>query len=239
MAEFIKGFVGLNATNNRVNMLMADFSGLKNLEKHVDEVLNKLVERDSTQTSMGMVRSGAMSRQEFDGWFSELVRIELGKTLGIIRNKAKQRAAAAGAGSAAGAVTRHQARGGNRGYIGITQPKHRLSSRKRIIPEPTGGASGIRRHRTVEPRTKEINEYFGPDRSFILRFLEFGTDVRTAKPSGPTGKRSKATYGNRGSITAKSFMHSVGSDMELAAQQLGQTLIGYVEQFVERKFKEG
>jgi hypothetical protein len=47
-----------------------------------------------------------------------------------------------------------------------------------------------------------------------------------------------ATYGKRGSIAPRSFMHTVGSDMEEAAQQLGQTLVGYVEQFVEKKLKE-
>ena len=217
---------------------MADFSGLKNLEKHVDDVLKKLAARESTQTSMGMVRSGAMSRADFDGWFSELVRVELGKTLGIIRAKAVKAAASAGAGSAASAVTRHQSRSGNRGSVGITQPKHRLSSRTRQVPEPTGGESGIRRHRAIAPRTKQINSYYGPDRSFILRFLEFGTDIRTAKPSGPTGRGSMATYGSRGAIAPRSFMHTVGADMELAANQLGQTLVGYVEQFIDKQFKE-
>lgn len=239
MSDYIKGFVGLNATNNRINGLMADFSGLRNLEKHVDEVLNRLAYASGTQSRIGMVKGGTMSRAEFDGWFSELVRVELGKTLAIIRAKAKQKAESIGrAGSAASGVLWHQAREGNRGYVGINQPRGRISSRKRVVNEPSGGKSGIRRHRTVEPRTKQINEYFGPDRHFILRFLEFGTDVRTAKPSGPTGRGSKATYGARGNIAPRSFMHSVGSDMELAANQLGQTLIGYVENFIDKKFKE-
>ena len=33
-------------------------------------------------------------------------------------------------------------------------------------------------------------------------------------------------------------MHSVQSDMEQAAQQLGQTLVGYVENWIDTKFKE-
>ena len=219
---------------------MADFSGLNNLEKHVDEVLTRLAYSESVQHGVSAVGRGTWSRQEFDGWFSELVRKELGKTLAIIRAKAKQKAAMeAHAGSAASGVTWHQAKAGNRGYVGITSPHKRISSRTRIVPEPTGGKSGIRRVRDVSPRTKQINEYFGPDRHFILRFLEFGTDVRTAKPSGPTGRGSKATYGSRGSISPRSFMHSVGNDMELAAQQLGETLINHVEQFIEKKFKEG
>jgi hypothetical protein len=47
-----------------------------------------------------------------------------------------------------------------------------------------------------------------------------------------------ATYGARGNIAPRSFMHSVGSDMEQGAQQLGQTLVNNVEQFIEKKFKE-
>lgn len=239
MAEYLNSFTGLNRTNSRINGLMADFSGLRNLEKHVDKVLNRLAYSEGSQLRVGMVKRGTMSRQEFDGWFSELVRKELGKTLAIIRAKAKQKAASqAKAGSAASGVLRHQAKEGNRGYVGINQPRGRISSRLRVVNDPTGGKSGIRRNRTISDRTKQINEYFGPDRHFILRFLEFGTDVRTAKPSGPTGRGSMATYGKRGNISPRSFMHSVASDMELAAQQLGHTLIGYVEEFVDKKFKE-
>lgn len=236
---YLSSFTGLNATNRRIEGLMADFSGLNNLEKHVDKVLNRLVMKDNVQTRVGAVKQGSWSRSDFDMWFADVVRIELGKTLAIVRSKAKQKAETqAHAGSAASGVTWHQAKTGNRGYVGITTPHGRLSSRTRVVPEPTGGASGIRRKRTVSPRTKKINEYYGPDRHFILRFLEFGTDVRTAKPSGPTGRGSMATYGARGSISPRSFMHSVGSDMEMAAQQLGQTLVGYVEKFTEKIFNE-
>ena len=239
MAEYIGGFKGLNVTNSRIDGLMADFSGLVNLEKHVDKVLKRLAYSESAQQAAGSVRSGTWSVQEFDGWFAELVRKELGKTLAIIRAKAKEKAATlANAGSAASGVLWHQAKSGNRGYVGINQPRGRISSRTRIVPEPTGGKSGIRRHRTVSERTRNINQYYGPDRHFILRFLEFGTDVRTAKPQGPTGRGSKATYGVRGNISPRSFMHSVGSDMELAAQQLGETLVGQVEKFVEKQFNE-
>ena len=239
MAEYIHGFTGLNVTNSRINGLMADFSGLNKLDEIVDKVLTRLAYSESVQNGVSAVGRGTWSRQEFDGWFSELVRKELGKTLAIVRAKAKQKAATEGrAGSSSSGVLWHQAKAGNRGYVGINQPRGRISSRTRVIPEPTGGESGIRRKRTVSSRTKQINEYFGPDRHFILRFLEFGTDVRTAKPSGPTGRGSMATYGARGSIAPRSFMHSVGSDMEQAAQQLGQTLIGYVEKWVEKEFKE-
>lgn len=224
----------LTETNARVEGLRADFAGLENLNNIVNDVLKRLQAKSEVQTAWG-----SMSIQAFDGWFEPLVRRELGKTLAIVRAKAKQKAQTqAHAGSASSGVTWHEAREGNRGYVGIITPRGRISSRKRIVPPPSGGKSGIKRSRTVDARTKAINEYFGPDRHFILRFLEFGTDVRTAKPSGPTGRGSKATYGARGNIEPRSFMHSVQSDMEQAAQQLGQTLVGYVENWIDTKFKE-
>ena len=91
MADYRTNIPGLNATNNRIGMLMADFSGLKNLEKHVDEVLRSISLKDNVQQSMSMVRSGAMSREVFDGWMAELVRKEMGKTLAIIRAKADRK----------------------------------------------------------------------------------------------------------------------------------------------------
>ena len=86
--NYLRSFTGLNVTNSRIDILMADFSGLKSLEKIVSDKLNSLVAKPDTQFRIGMVGRGSMSRQDFDGWFSELIRKELGETLGIIRNKA-------------------------------------------------------------------------------------------------------------------------------------------------------
>ena len=240
MAEFVKGFVGLNATNNRIGMLMADFSGLKNLEKHVDEVLRSLSLKDNVQQSMSMVRSGAMSREVFDGWMAELVRKEMGKTLAIIRAKAVQKAAKAGAGSAASAVLRRTYKDQFAVNINIAGHRGRLSSRTRVVPEPDGGKSGIHRNRSVKPRTQTLREYYGPDRDFILRIFSEGRDVFRATPEGPTGRGSKATYGKRGAMAPRwNFVHSMQSDMQQAAKQLGVDLTGYVEKWIETQFKEG
>lgn len=217
---------------------MADFSGLVNLEKIVTDVLTKLSLRSNVQQQAQMVRSGSMSLQDFDGMFSELVRVELGKTLGIIRNKAIQKAQAAGAGSAATAVYRRMYKKDYMGNVNISGNRGRISSKTRVVPVPMGGRSGIMRDRSVSDRTKKINEYYGPDRHFILRFLNEGTDTRTARPEGPTGKGSRATYGNRASISPRGFFHQMRSDMEEAAQQLGQTLIHHVEEWVSQEFKE-
>lgn len=222
----------LRASDARIEGLMADFSGLQNLDKAVNSVLEKLKLDASTQTNLSMVRSGTMSREQFDGWFSELIRKELGKVLAIMRAKAVQKAQAAGAGSAAGAVMRRMYRDSYGGNVNIAGHHGRLSSRTRFY-EP-----GKIKPRHVGKRTRDINEYYGPDRDFILRFLEGGTDIRYAQSYGPGGRKSQATYGNRGAIGPKSFFHSMSSDMEQAAQVLGQSLINYVEKFIERDFKE-
>jgi hypothetical protein len=230
--NYLRSFKGLSVTNNRIDGLMADFSGLKSLEKIVSDNLNSLVARPDTQYRIGMVGRGTMSRQDFDGWFSELIRQELGKTLGIIRNKAIAKARGVGAGSASTAVLRRMYKDEFTGNVNIASPRGRISSRTRKY-QP-----GWLKLRHVGDRTKKINEYYGPDRGFILRFLEFGTDVRTAKTFGPTGRGSTATWGARGNIAPRSFFHTMQSDMEQAAQQLGHNLTGHVERWIERAFKE-
>ena len=236
MEGLYRGIRGMSITNNRVEGLMADFSGLDNLEKIVDNVLNRLALRDNVQQQANMVRNGTLTLREFDGVFSELVRFELGKTLGIIRNKAVQKAQAAGAGSASSAVHRRMYKNDYAGNVNIGGNR-RISSKTRIIPEPTGGKSGIRRVRTVKDRTKQLREYYGPDRDFILRILESGRDVFMATSDGPIGKGSRATHGRRCALPPHNwFFHTMKSDMEQAAQQLGQTLINSVEEWIEQEF---
>lgn len=222
----------LRASDARIEGLMADFSGLQNLDKAVNSVLEKLKLDASTQTNLSMVRSGSMSKEQFDGWFSELVRVELGKVLAIMRARAVQKAQAAGAGSASSAVLRRMYKDRFGGNINIAESKKRISSRKRMY------TPGKIKPRHVSDRTRQLNEYYGPDRSFVLKFLENGTDVRTAKTYGPTGRGSKASWGARGNIAPRSFFHGMSSDMEQAAQQLGDTLKGHVEKWIEKEFKE-
>lgn len=230
---------GLTVTDSRIEGLMADFSGLDKLEDIVEKVLQRLALKDNVTQQVAMVRKGNISLQEFDGWFSELVRVELGKTLGIVRNKAVQKAAMNGAGSSAAAVKRRMYRGEYTGNVNIAGGNRRISSRKRIVPSPTGGKSGIVRHRTVKERTWQLREYYGPDRDFILRILEVGRDTFNATSDGPVGRRSMATWGKRGAMAPRNwFFHSMKSDMEQAARQLGQTLTGAVETWVEQQFNE-
>lgn len=231
---------GLPVSNNRIDALAADFSGLSQLDRVIDNVLRRLQLQDKVQQNVALVKSGSISMAQFDGWFSELVRKELGKTLAIVRANAINKANAAGAGSASSAVKRRTYRDEYAGNINIAGGNRRISSKTRVVPEPDGGKSGIRRTRTVSARTKQLREYYGPDRDFILRILEGGRDVYMAQPAGPTGRGSRATYGKRGAIAPRNwFFHSMKSDMEQAAQRLGQTLMGAVETWVEQQFKNG
>ena len=178
---------GLNATNRRIDGLMADFSGLQNLEKMVSSVLKRLELQPNVNQQVQLVRSGTMSRENFDGWFSDVVRTELGKVLGVQRNKAVQKARAVGAGSASSAVLRRMYREEYGGNINIATPRGRMSSRTRNY-QP-----GWLKQRHVGDRTRKINEYYGPDRGFILRFLNAGTDMRRTR------------YGNRGAIAPRNW----------------------------------
>lgn len=232
-------FSNLAATNSRLNMLQADFSGMKNLEKRINHMLSRLTLSDRAQYGVQMMREGNWSRNDFDAYFSEMVRKELGRQLAIVRRKAVAKAQAAGAGSASSAVTRKMYKDTYAGNINIGSHRGRISSRKRVIPEPDGGKSGIRRTRIVSERTRKLREYYGPDRDFILRFLEWGTDTRTAgNRVGAGGRGSRSTHGNRGAMDARHFFHQISSDMEQAAEQMGQTLQGWVEKFVEKQYQE-
>lgn len=217
----------LNATNARVEGLRADFEGLEKVNDIIVDVLKRLQVRGDVNAAYN-----SMSLQAFDGWFEPLVRKELGKVLGIVRNKAVERARSAGAGSASSAIQRRMYRNELAGNINIASGGKRVSYRTRTY-EP-----GTLRHRHLSERTKKLAEYYGPDRSFILRFLESGTDVRTATSYGPTGRGSKATYGNRSAIGARSFFGRASSDMQQAASELGTTLVNYVEQWIDEKFHD-
>lgn len=240
MAEYLRSFKGLPVTNNRIEGFMADFSGYVNLDKIVSDTLNRLTLSNSVQAGIRHVKGGIMSKGDFDGWFSEIVSLELRNAIGVLRNKAIEKALRIGAHDAAYAILRRTYRNGYAANINIAGHRGRISSRSRVVDPPTGGKSGIRRERTVKDRTKQLREYYGPDRDFLLRIFSEGRDVFMAKSDGPIGRGSKATYGRRGSMAPRwDFVHSMQGDMQQAAKQLGIDLTGYVEKWLETKFKEG
>lgn len=67
-------------------------------------------------------------------------------------------------------------------------------------------------------RTKDLLTYAGPDRGFILRFLNAGTSDRTSR------------YGNRGHIAARNFFRDSSQQaMEKAAEQLDNLITDLIQ----------
>ena len=67
-------------------------------------------------------------------------------------------------------------------------------------------------------RTKDLMTYAGPDRGFILRFLNAGTSDRTSR------------YGNRGHIAARNFFRDSSQQaMEKAAEQLDNLITDLIQ----------
>ena len=133
-------YKGLPVANNRIEGLMADFSGLNNLESVVYKALKRLEASDNVQNQVAAVKNRNLSMNEFDGWFAELIRKELGRTLGIVRNQAIKRARTAGGltnSETATAILRRQYRDEYAGNINIAGNRKRISWQKRTYEPGT------------------------------------------------------------------------------------------------------
>lgn len=85
-----------------------------------------------------------------------------------------------------------------------------------------------KRYRFRSERTKALQSYAGPSRSFVLRFVEGGTVKRTAG----TKYSSRGGNGNRGFITARHFMRVAQYEMSTAPDRLWKQLeITFDKQF--------
>lgn len=72
---------------------------------------------------------------------------------------------------------------------------------------------------TRSKRTEDLLSYAGPDRSFILRFLNDGTTTRTSR------------YGNRGAIAARNWFGPAATQaLEQSAQMFDELITKLVEQ---------
>lgn len=76
------------------------------------------------------------------------------------------------------------------------------------------------RNRFRSYRTKALQSYAGPSRSFVLRFVEGGTKKRTAG----TKYSYRGGNGNRGFITARHFMRVAQYEMSTAPDRLWKQL---------------
>jgi hypothetical protein len=97
----------------------------------------------------------------------------------------------------------------------------------RLVKQKRGGASGIIRNRYVSDRTKRMRAYSPENRGFILRFINKGTQVRTANGKGGRG--------NRGMIQGKNFFEPVANaGMKMAAENMRKK----VDKMIEEVWKE-
>lgn len=123
-------------------------------------------------------------------------------------------------------------------YKGVRVVKYKriMGGNINILSPRKGGAYVIntadiiyrKRYRYRSSRTKALQEYAGPSRSFVLRFIEGGTIKRTAG----TKYSSKGGSGNRGIIKAKHFMSTAQSQMSSAPERLWKQLeIVFDDQF--------
>ena len=106
--------------------------------------------------------------------------------------------------------------------IRVTKYKRIMGGNVNILSPRKGGTYVVAsdtariRNRYRSERSKMMASYAGPSRSFVLRFIEGGTMVRTAG----TKYSSKGGSGNRGAITAKSYMSTAQAEMSRAPENL-------------------
>lgn len=167
---------------------------------------------------------GTEGKDTFFAQVQEEVRKELAQLSERGRQIARGSMHSGDRGSAANAVGYGVFKNQIGGSVAISQGKGRKESQTR--PYQPG------RQRTVSARTQQINTYYGRDRSFILRFLNSGTIERQVT-SNITGRGSKASWGNRGSIKGSSWFEQLQPQMEAVATRLGITIEDIGNKIVE------
>lgn len=118
----------------------------------------------------------------------------------------------------------------NGGNVSLFNPKK--AGGMRLYEQPKGGRSGIRRRRKISDRTIQINSYRGKDRAFILRFINEGTEKRTAY----TKNRSKNNKtANRGEIRGKGFFSVATGSMQEASKRISLRVADLIAEVAEGK----
>lgn len=164
-------------------------------------------------------------RIETDGALRDAVRSIVSEEISALRDKAKMAAEQAGGGSASGAVLRRSYQSRLGGAV------HILGGRKKYSNDSRGYTPGSQR--TVSQRTMTVNRYSGPDRAFILRFLNSGTTGREVSAPSTTGRGSRSSWGYRGSIAARNFF----SPMESEARSASVRAAEKIEQLIAKNEK--
>lgn len=116
------------------------------------------------------------------------------------------------------------------GNVSLFNPKK--AGGMRLYEQPKKGRSGIRRRRRISERTIQINSYRGKDRAFILRFINDGTEKRTAY----TKNRSKNNKtANRGEIRGKGFFSVATGSMQEASKRISLRVADLIAEVAEGK----
>ena len=108
--------------------------------------------------------------------------------------------------------------------IRVTKYKRIMGGNVNILAKKKGGIYVISsetprlRNRYRSERTKALQSYAGPSRSFVLRILESGT--YKGKRTAGIKYSSRGGSGNRGVITAKSYMSTAQAEMSRAPENL-------------------
>ena len=172
----------------------------------------------------GIVENQAMfehlltSEPSFDRNFRKVIKDVLKKARALISNDAKSyiendpRKAA----RAIKHTVYKQLFGGNVSILSKRRagPKYELHRQRTLVPGQLGG----NRRPRVESRNR-LDQYYGADRGFILRFLNAGTVTRETR------------YGSRGAIGRTDwFSHVAPWHMADAAEQVAQAINEYVKQ---------
>ena len=113
-------------------------------------------------------------------------------------------------------------KGGKGVVVGLLNP--RKEGNPTSYTPTRGGKSGRLRNRKRSDRTNQVDGYQGADRSFILRMLNQGTEVRFA---GTRDRNIRRAY--RGKLTAARFFDRAEPAMKQASANLGMELGKIIE----------
>ena len=113
------------------------------------------------------------------------------------------------------------------GNINILQSRKASSTRVRVQKERKlreGQRGGNRRPRSA--RTEKLDSYFGPDRGFILRFLNNGVGLSTERVNYNVGNA------RRGSIAPRDWF---GTKSEARIKEAAERICNQIEELINRK----
>lgn len=109
-----------------------------------------------------------------------------------------------------------------------------LDTKGKVYTKPDTRTRKQNRH--ISAHTKQLNEYYGESRAFVLRFLNFGTKARYSDSRGRYNSGATRYYYTntnaklfRGKLTARNwFGESANKHMEKAADEIGEGVANLV-----------